>query len=168
MFESTGTIDESTFRELRGDLLPVWYRRAVTAYEVIVLAATVISFLLRIYPLTMIALVMVVVVAIATWRGYRNVVRTNIKRMQETTGASYIRETVRFGDAAVEIENELTGAHASVPYEKFVRMREITDAYVLFTEALQIVPVSKSELEDCDAFLNFLGSKPTRIKKLPR
>lgn len=168
MLESKGNLDEKVLREIGKDLLPVWHQRLMFALGALAIALAVLEAASNRYVYAAFMLFVAVFVAAMVAVARRNIVRINLKRMRETTGTCSIGYTVRLGDAAVEVENESTGGAASIPYEKFVRMCETEDAYILITEGQQIVPVSKSELGDSDAFLDYLDGKPTRIKKMSR
>lgn len=168
MYETKGRVDEAMLREMGSELLPVWQHRLMLLLEMLALAMLVFTTVTRRYGNAAFMLLLATFLIAMEASARMNVLRANLKRMEETAGARSVCYVVRFCDDAVEVENISTCGSTGIPYGKFVRMCEIEDAYILFTEGQQIVPVFKNGLADCDAFLSYLADKPTRIKNITR
>ena len=94
----------------------------------------------------------------------RKTLKTNLARFREACGSDQITYTTRLEEAGIRGENHATHASTVIPYEHFVQLAETDTAYLLFTRARQFLPVFKSGLEDPQAFLDDLKSRPTNIR----
>lgn len=164
MHETTGIIDEPLLRSIGKNLLSP---RTRLVHGIFCTLCAVMVFL-HIYTRdprgALFFLLLLAVLLIERVLLLRKTLKVNLARLRETCGSERVTYTTRLEETGIRGENHITHASTVIPYEHFVQLAETDTAYLLFTRARQFLPVFKSGLEDPQAFLDDLKSRPTHIR----
>ncbi len=147
LFETTSTLGEDTFRELKKYLMPQVQRAMMYIFAALGLCAAVTALWLRAYPVAVGMAVFVVVIAAEYILGLNNYVKLNTKRLRETANAGQCEYTTSFDGTGFKLYNHASGGTFTLAYDNIRRFKETANYYVLFTGANQFGVVNKSQLE---------------------
>ena len=164
MFETTGMIDEPLLRSIGKNLLSPRIRLVHGIFCALCVAMASLNICTHDLGGTLFFLLLLAVLLIERFFLQRKTIKTNLARFREACGSDKITYTTRLEETGIRGENHATHASTVIPSEHFVQLAETDTAYILFTKARQFLPVFKNGLEDPQAFLDCLKSKPTHIR----
>lgn len=166
-FETHSVIGRETFEELGRHVMSVKTQMAFTGMVGAFVGLAVVALIFKSY----INMAILLVAALLFAAEYAIIIRKNIKRnvaqLRETTNMDACNYTTSFSDAGVEVENQATGAQATIAYDNIVRLVETKNLYMLSTKANQLVIVNRTAIDGAgqrEDFLRFLRERCGNVR----
>jgi len=164
-YRTSGVLDENTYHEISRFLLPRRHVLFIRIYAIVVGIFTVLMFISKNYPYTVLFLLITVLFAMGPMLLRKLYLHRTLKRMREIR-AEPVRTETFFTLEGVTLRNPDSGKQAVLPYETIRSVAQTEHYFFLATKANQFTLVFKDCLaaEQLESFVPFLKEHCPRLK----
>ena len=166
MFKTSGTINKEFFDKIKFFVIPKSSQYITIFVSLLCLLMSVFKFYNKEYVTGVLYVAGCLLALFITYYEINKYIKTNFKRLKETTNKEEVDYTTFFEDDGVIVQENGIGATAKVAYDNLNRLVKSNSTYLIFTNTNMIIPIFIDCLNDeqRNELLNYLKTHAPQLK----